>query len=111
MPDKNFTDPTTLLLMPIKVNPVQILYQPIATSGLRQYIRVISDFSPVGRPVTTITRPPAVLRTAQQPLPKPPVGKMLVNTFPPIYKERVNSVGLADTPRIFPTIFVTHKNT
>ena len=45
--------------------------------------------------------------TAAQ-IPKPPVGKLLIATYPPIYKERTNYKGVADSPRQFPPIYITH---
>lgn len=111
-PTTNFTDPTTLLReCPMDLRPI-IRYEPLKITSCMTRYTEIRSFGYVGRLIWPVLHGMGKesIKVVTQKLPKPPVGKMFINTFPPIYKERVNTLGIADTPRIFPTIFTMHKN-
>lgn len=67
-----------------------------------------SKFTPLVQ-YSVVAAPYAVNVPEAVDIPKPPVGKMLISTFPPIYRERSNYTGTADTPRKFPSIYITRN--
>ena len=104
----NFTDPVKLS----STAPLQAL---IKTSHIPLRIELYTykatqvmlplDSGVAARPVMLLFEEMTPIRTTLSKLPKPPVGKLLVSTFPPIYKERNNYSGIADSPRIYPPIY------
>lgn len=104
-PVKNFTDPTTLSRMvsfSLFSLPIPIIHMPSMLKCFGEPTPKSNGLFLVGKTLAPIV----IAHTAQ--VPKPPLGKMLINTFPPIYRERVNVTGIADSPRIFPAIYLNH---
>ena len=108
-PTYNYTDPVGLLRSLPQDLVVPVKYAQVDVQMLATLHTEIKNFNGY-RPVFVMALPMKKLEIIISKIPKPPVGKMLINTFPPIYKERINTVGIADSPRVFPPIFITHTN-
>lgn len=113
-PVKAYIDPTNGVVRQPNINQfIQNLITPALPSvGARQQMFVICA---VEQQIVNIGKigPANIINSSPIPaqVPRPPVGRMLVNTFPSIYKERTGSVGLAAVARVYPPIYIQHTIT
>lgn len=95
-PVKNFTDPTFLPMVmrgdvgigaPTPAVPIAFA---ALTLGLKRELILVS-----------LGRPPVTYNTVFSPIPPPPMGRQILMTFPPIYKER-GTGEVVSTGQLFP---------